>query len=558
MNRDIVFTGEREVTFHKVLWSDNERSLALCLGFTYDVEQSTIKCDMTVTNKISLIEFLKEAFSGVWTRPTEAQFKEKVVQHIDAVYNQLENIFTEEVLPKLGYQDKLYEHQREALFLTLKKRFNFLAYEQGTGKTLIGASISKMLSIKRTLIICPASLKYNWLKELAGPVSKFNELYISLLDANKARTIKAFQERFVICNYESLGKHMDHILSSSIGHIIIDEAVRIKSTSTFNHKWCAKIIEANPSAKVTMLSGSPVRNRINDLFAYLKIVGHPIGSNYAAFVREYTISSKSRQGGLRITGAKHTDKLWREISNFFLRKKKEDCLDLPAKVFSKLHFSMDDYKAEYDHAVREALEKSGKSNLNSCIHSINKVTSKAKLKGIIEFAESILENDEKVVIFSGYTSIVEELEAHFGSACVMINGSVDSLKRSEYVERFMTDPTCKVFIGNTLAAGMGLTLTIASNMIFCDFPFSPADLVQAEDRIHRIGQTKSVNIFYAMANGSVDEHLYQLIADKAHDAAKVIDNKSIDISSDNLAEVLISKLREQYGIPERILDGQEE
>src|SRR3990172_10473628 len=99
-------------------------------------------------------------------------------------------------------------------------------------------------------------------------------MYISLLDANKARTIRAFQERFLICNFESLEKHMKHILSSPVDHIIIDEAVKIKSTSTNNHKMCAKIIEANSNAKVTMLSGFPIRNRVNDLYAYLRIAGH--------------------------------------------------------------------------------------------------------------------------------------------------------------------------------------------------------------------------------------------------------------------------------------------
>lgn len=549
MLKDIVFTGDREITFHKTLWADAELSLARCLSFRHEMEHSKIICDLSVTNKTSVIEFIKESFQKVWNHPSEEAFKNELLARIDEIYGQMYDLFAEHVLSRLGYEEKLYAHQKESLFLGVKKRHNFYALEQGLGKTVIAGSISKMLKFKRTLIICPASLKHNWLKELCGPVSQFNELYFSMLDSNKARTFRAFQERFVICNFDSLEKHMPHILSGPIDHIIIDEATAIKSTSTNRFKRCEQIIKANPNAKVTFLSGTPVRNRINDIFAYLKITGHPLGENYSHFLREYTISSKGRGDQLKITGAKNTDALWRQLSNFMIRKRKEECLDLPDKIYGRLHFNLDDYKEEYDKAVREVLEKSGKSNLNSSVHSINIVTSKAKLKGVIEFAESIIEQGEKVVIFTGYTEIINALEAHFGNSCVMINGSVHSLERSNRVERFMTDESCMVFLGNTIAAGTGLTLTVASNMIFCDFPFSPADLVQAEDRLHRISQKKAVNIYYAMATESIDEHLYQLIAEKAHDAAKVIDNTSGDFGSQNVSEVLISALREKYNIP---------
>lgn len=557
MLKDIQFICDHELIMHKQLWSQNEVALARCLNFTHDENESTIKCDLTVTSEVSIIEFIKESFPRVWNHPSEVEFKEWLLMNLDSQYSRMQEIFHDNILSKLGYEDKLYHHQKDSLFLGLNKRCNFYALEQGLGKTLIAGSISKMLSIRRTVIICPASLKHNWMRELCGPVSKFNEMYFSLLDASKARTIKAFQERFVICNFDSLEKWMDHILSQPIGHIIIDEATNIKSTSTNRFKRVEQIVKANPNAKVSLLSGTPVRNRINDLFAYLKISDHPLGVNYAHFLREYTISSKGRGNSIRITGAKNTDLLWKQLSNFVIRKRKEECLDLPSKIYGRLHFGLDDYKEEYNKAVKEALENSGKTNLNSCVHSINIVTSKAKLSGVIEFAENIIDQGEKVVIFTGYTEIILALENHFKEKCVLINGSVNSLERSNRVDRFMTDETCMVFLGNTLAAGTGLTLTVASNMIFCDLPFSPADLVQAEDRLHRISQTKAVNIYYAMAIGSIDDHLYSIIADKAHDASKVIDNHSGDFVNQNVSEILISKLREQYNVPEPIYDGED-
>ena len=701
--QDISFTGTYEITMHKLKWADNEIALAKCINFKHSIESSTVVCDLTVTSKTAILEFIKESFQSVWGSPAQANFKAGLLEQIDKRYDTMRMLFDTTFLIKLGYQEKLFIHQKDTLFESFKKQHNFYALEQGLGKTIIAGSLSKMLSIRRTLIICPASLKHNWYKELCGPVTQFNQMYFSILDANRHRTIKAFQERFVICNFDSLEKHMDHILSSEIGHIIIDECfppntpittdkgvltigyivenkiscnalsfdslnnvysykpvtnyfkkelknkivkikheygelictedhkiwtkngfkrakellendsvqilfknggqtengnfkfvrvesvevlergsgqqytelcpenyvydievadnhnyfannvlvsncVAIKSTSTGRFKMCEKIVKANPNAKVTLLSGTPVRNRVNDIYAYLRITNHALGHNYAHFLREYTISQKGRGNQVRITGAKNTDVLWRQISNFMIRKRKEDCLDLPDKIYGKLHFDLNDYKAEYDKAVKEALEQSGKTSLNSSVHSINIVTSKAKVKGVIEFAESIIDQGEKVVIFTGYTDIIHTLQDHFGDKCVMINGSVHSEERMNRVDRFMTDDTCMVFIGQTLAAGTGLTLTVASNMIFCDFPFSPADLVQAEDRCHRISQKKAVNIFYAVADESIDDHLYDLICQKAHDASKVIDNHSGDFINQNIQEMLISKLREQTAI----------
>lgn len=546
--QDISFTGTYEITMHKLKWADNEIALAKCINFKHSIESSTVVCDLTVTSKTAILEFIKESFQSVWGSPAQANFKAGLLEQIDKRYDTMRMLFDTTFLIKLGYQEKLFIHQKDTLFESFKKQHNFYALEQGLGKTIIAGSLSKMLSIRRTLIICPASLKHNWYKELCGPVTQFNQMYFSILDANRHRTIKAFQERFVICNFDSLEKHMDHILSSDIGHIIIDECVSIKSTSTGRFKMCEKIVKANPNAKVTLLSGTPVRNRVNDIYAYLRITNHALGHNYAHFLREYTISQKGRGNQVRITGAKNTDVLWRQISNFMIRKRKEDCLDLPDKIYGKLHFDLNDYKAEYDKAVKEALEQSGKTSLNSSVHSINIVTSKAKVKGVIEFAESIIDQGEKVVIFTGYTDIIHTLQDHFGDKCVMINGSVHSEERMNRVDRFMTDDTCMVFIGQTLAAGTGLTLTVASNMIFCDFPFSPADLVQAEDRIHRITAKKACNIYYSIAEGSIDEDLYDLICQKAHDASKVIDNHSGDFINQNIQEMLISKLREQTAI----------
>jgi len=131
---------------------------------------------------------------------------------------------------------------------------------------------------------------------------------------------------------------------------------------------------------------------------------------------------------------------------------------------------------------------------------------------------------------------------------ISIYGGVDSYERSVRVKKFMEDDNCKVFVANTIAGGSGLTLTKASKMVFVDFPFSPADLAQAEARIYRIGQQRPISIYYAIANDSIDEHIYSIIVDKAHDANTLIDGNANEneIGSEKFSDMLISELRKKY------------
>jgi len=331
--------------------------------------------------------------------------------------------------------------------------------------------------------------------------------------------------------------------------ILVSNCHQIKNVNTSRFKVVRHIMDKNPDARITLLSGTPIKNRVNDMFAYLKIIGHPLGANYTQFLREYTISQKGR-GGDKITGAKNTNDLWVKMSNFMLRKRLDDCVDLPDKIYNRIYFELEDYQKEYDEAVYEALENSGKTQLSSSVHTINIVTAKSKLKGIIELAENILENGEKVTIFSSYKEPLRILEQHFKDKCVLIDGSVPSHERGVLVEKFKNDDECCVFLGNMAAAGVGINLVSSSNMILTNFPLTPSELYQTIARLHRIGQTKKVNIWYTICKDTIDENLFNLIAQKAMDANAVVDNLTVDTEYSNIQDVLFKELREKYNIPE--------
>lgn len=549
MLKDIDISIQNKVIMQKRLWSDQELALAKCFWFDINIEASTITADMRMTTRTSIVEFLNIAFPRVMTNPSEEDFKDKVLTKIDFDIYLMREEFNNTTLKNLGYESKLYSHQSEALFEMRNKKSNLLAFEMGTGKTKTAASISKMFKLRRTLIICPSIVKWNWFNDLTDHITGFNQMYFTILDSSARKTMKAFQERFVIVNLESAIKNMGHILSLPIDHIIIDECHALKNVASRRFKIVKHIMDKNPDARVTLLSGTPIKNRVNDMFAYLKLTGHPLGSNYTQFLREYTISQKGR-GGDKITGAKNTNDLWVKMSNFMLRKRLDDCVDLPDKIYNRIYFELEDYQKEYDEAVFEALENSGKTQLSSSVHTINIVTAKSKLKGIIELAENILENGEKVTIFSSYKEPLRILEQHFKDKCVLIDGSVPSHERGVLVEKFKNDEECCVFLGNMAAAGVGINLVSSSNMILTNFPLTPSELYQTIARLHRIGQTKKVNIWYTICKDTIDENLFNLIAQKAMDANAVVDNLTADTEYSNIQDVLFKELREKYNIPE--------
>lgn len=531
--------NNNSVLFHKKLYHESEIILAKCFGFDIDIDTGIIEAKINQTAKRSLFEFIKLAFKNFSESPLEEERRNKFYEQLTQIYTTYNTIVDEEINKKLPYHEKLYYHQKDTLKESYFKQYNFYALSMGMGKTIISASMSRLHQYKRTVIMCPAAVKFNWFSDLKS--FGFNELYFSIMDSRKSRNIRAFNERFVILNYDIINNFSKELLSAPIDHFIFDEAHALKNHNTQRYKNLAKIVAANPKARITFLSGSPIKNRVNDMFAYLKLINHELGSSYKRFLDEYTISTTGSRG-TQIKGGRNLQDLQIKMSNLMIRKTKEQCLDLPEKIFLQYKYEMADYRAEYDKVIEELSQQKSVSSLTGNLHSLNIITSKAKIPGIIEIAENIIEEGRKVVIFGGYTDPIETLANHFGKACVVITGSVDSFTRQQHVEKFHNDPDCTVFIGNMLAAGVGINLTNASDVIFINFPFSPADLYQAMDRLHRIGQKSSVNVHYTFCEDSVDEHIYDIIVDKEKDINALIDKGKEVMIRDNITQLLISKL----------------
>lgn len=537
--KDIELYEDGRVVFQKKMYHDSEIVLAKCYNFSIDFETGTIIAMIGFTFKKAIYHFIKLAFKSFSEALDNEVRRNDFYSRLDAMYDLKDDSVTAIMKNSLPYYDKFYKHQMDTIKESFYQKHTFLALDMGLGKTLCSASLSRMMPAECTVIVCPAAVKWNWFRDLTA--WGFNELFFTILDSTKRRTITALNERFVVVNYDIIGKFENYLITRNVKHFIFDEAHYIKNHNTARFKAIKKMMDHYPDAKVTFLSGSPVANRVNDVFAYLKLINHELGHSYKKFLTEFTVTTSGR-GGERVTGGKNLQDLNMKLANFMIRKTKEECLDLPGKIFLSYRFELDDYREEYDKIIEEMSQRKEFKNLNSDLHSLNILTSKAKLPGIKELAETIIESGKKVVIFGSYREPINELQEYFGERCVKIDGSVDSYTRDQHIQRFHSDPECTVFLGNMRAAGVGINLTNSSDVIFLNFPFTVAELYQATDRCDRIGQTKAVNVHYTFCDESIDEYIYEIIVDKEKDINALIDQGKEAVLRENTTQILIKKL----------------
>lgn len=543
-----LINNDTQVRFEKKLWHPTELVLAKCYGFHMDIGTGVITANIQETNKQAMFEFIRIAFKNFSEAISEENRRNKFYERMEVTYSFYENNALSLMAEKLPYFQKLYAHQKEGVGFGLMHRVNFLAFEMRLGKSITSASLTRILNIKRTVIICPAIAKWGWFRDLTNDPWGFNELYFTMLDSAKSKSFKALQERFIIINFDILAKFKDYILSDEVGHFIIDECHRIKNRFSDRSKVIQEIVDRYPNAKITLLSGTPIPNRFNDLFNYFKIAGHPLGESYKKFTDEYTIKTASR-GGEKVTGAKNIQDLKIKMANFMLVKKMDDCFDMPEDVVSRYTFDFDDYRDEYNAIIEEMAKEKNMAALRGHVHSINIITCKAKMKGMIQAIEDIIEEKGKVVVFGSYKEPFKILEEYFGARALKVDGTTNSFDRDRYKREFWSNPEKQVFLGQYLAAGEALDLSIASDVFHINFPFTPRELRQAQFRCkHPEKKNQHLRIHYTFAKDSIDENLYNLLVSKERDINQLMDGKEI-MEMEKIEEILIKQLLNRDELP---------
>jgi SWI/SNF-related matrix-associated actin-dependent regulator 1 of chromatin subfamily A len=300
------------------------------------------------------------------------------------------------------------------------------------------------------------------------------------------------------------------------------------------------------------MSGTLATNRPEELFVPLNLLEPREFYNWTYYANRYC-GANSYNGWLT-RGATHVNELHHRIQPLLLRRKKEDVLkDLPPKLYSVVPIEIEN-RAEYRKAELQFVDwlvnRHGASKARSAMiaEALTKLTylkslvAEGVLKPTIQWISDFLTSTErKLVVFGIHTTLVTGIYEHFRDIAVMIDGSISTEKRMPIVDQFQNNPKVRLFVGNIQAAGVGITLTAASDVMVCEFPWTPGVLDQCLDRLHRIGQKNQVMVYYLAARQTIEEKVVSALSEKRKVLAKLLDGKPVEKQQQNVIDYLISQ-----------------
>jgi hypothetical protein len=377
---------------------------------------------------------------------------------------------------------------------------------------------------KKVLIICPASLKINWQRE----IENYSDKKVLIVEGKKwGSTFDYYIINYdIIKNYHSmesvaLGEEIRQpILKEKFDLVIIDEAHMISNPTAQRTKLINDIVEKIP--KVWLLSGTPMTSRPINYYNILKIVNSPIALNWQSYVKRYCGGYQFTVNGKKIWntgGATNLDELRERTKNLVLRRMKTDILDLPDKIITPIFLDLKStfYDEELEDFMRITNENKNKESLSITINRLMKVRqviAYEKVEYTSEIIDRCLEQGKKVIVFTNFTMTLDMLHEKYKKNSVVLDGRMSKEKRQQSVDRFQSEDKVKIFISNIIAGGVGITLTAAEVVIMNDLSFVPAHHSQAEDRAFRYGQKKNVMVYYPIFENTMEKIVYNILNKK--------------------------------------------
>lgn len=503
---------------------------------------------------------------------------------------------------------RLFPHQKEGVQFLLTRKKCILADSMGLGKTSTLSVAAIEGNFDSTVIICPASLKTNWKKELMwyvpekditiiesiaqktkGELEEFLGYSVGKSNKKKEELLEEayFQgkwqnNRFVIVNYDILdefyeipkswakkavadaheGSPLLKYIYNKKSLIVIDEAHKLSNSTSKRYKIIKDLIKRGNPEDIFLATGTPVTNNPQNLFCLLALIKHPLSNDWNYYMEHYCgaikipakgekekwtnlflkrvgkatwydLSSDEkdklktfiRDNAKMITIAKdltNLDELKEMISDVYMRRIKEDMEGMVKKTIHEIYYDLTPSQLMEYETLWDEYEAAQKEN------NPEKVINKDLLEGAIyrrylsnamvpyteKLVDEIIAKGEKIVVFCCFDEELYALKEYYGDKCVIYNGKMNAKQKDAAVEKFMNDNTTMVFIGNLIAAGVGITLTRASNLVFNDLSYVPGDNQQGIDRICRIGQTKDCDIYIQIFRKTQYENIWNIVMKK--------------------------------------------
>ena len=465
--------------------------------------------------------------------------------------------------PGKQFRGTLMDFQREGLDFLIKSYGNaLLADEMGLGKTV--QTLAYLASVKRTfpaLIVAPLVTLNNWQREIEKFLKRksrngriVEDWYPSSVLIRTGRCQDLGKYDFYIINYDLLHKRLDDLSKLNIRTIVCDEVQHLRSKSTKKYE-AVKKLAALESVKYRIgLSGTPIYNRGSEIWPIIDILRPGLLGTFDEFCQYFCyVNEKGKAVVLENKRASLGEELRKHV---MLRRKKSDVLkELKEKVRYKEFIDSDInyYYGELD-KIWKKLEEEQKiattafdkfSSYKRAIQSERQAAGFAKAPHVIEFVKNIMEIEESVVVFCHHKAIHELLHRSLAeySPSSIIGGQTDK-DRQQNIDRFQNGET-KLMVAGLRAGNVGINLSRARYVIFAELDWSPAIHRQGEDRLHRIGQKNTVFAYYLIGNGTLDDHVANVLVDKSYEIDAIMDDKIETFENKEKAELILAQIHDK-------------
>src|SRR5215213_7429530 len=440
----------------------------------------------------------------------------------------------------------LYDFQaRGAVFLACRAR-SILGDDMGLGKTPQTMAAIELLArergVSRVLVVAPASVKYQW----EGEIRKFTDRSVQVVEGLKdAREEQYTQDAFYkLVNYEQVVRDLDLINAWRPDLVVLDEAQRIKNWESKTSRAVKKL----QSRYAIVLTGTPLENRLEELYSIVQFVDDRRFGPAFQFLHEHRVLDD--EGNLK--GYRNLDKIREKLAPIFLRRTRGEVLtQLPDRTDNTLFVELaEEQRGPYEEqrgTLARLLQKNYLTdldrkrilasvvNLRTICDSLFLYDKETRVSPKLdEFAELVPElvGEHKLVVFSQWETMAMEaakvLDA-LGVGYVLLHGGLPGKERKAVLERFQTDPACKVFL-STDAGGTGLNLQTADTVVNLELPWNPAVLEQRVARVHRMGQDRPVRVVHLVTRNSIEERVLKVVEQKRALFSGLFDGDTDEVS----------------------------
>lgn len=464
-----------------------------------------------------------------------------------------------------GLGGELMPFQKAGVNYVLKAgRRCFIADDMGTGKTAQALAALHATDAFPAVIVCPASVKLPWRDHVRGPAPGAPDGWLPgrtvlVLEGRKPRPLPSAVS-VVVVNYDVLPWWLDTLRAIEPRAVIFDESHLLKSPQAKRTKAAIALADAVPEGGLKLnLSGTAVLNNPTEIGSQLRAIGR--------------LDEFGGYAGLR--KRRSAAKLNAELrGTCFVRRTKDQVMpELPEKRIARVPVELSN-RSEYERVERDVIrwlvdqveltdsiahlpEDEQRSRIRERqsetawkamraqrlvqLNALRQVCAKGKLRAATSWIGDFLHStDEKLVLFATHVAIQRELRHHYADAAQVL-GEDDASQRNDEIQRFQNDPACRLIVCSLQAAGVGITLTAASNVAFLELGWTPALHDQAEDRLHRIGQKGNVVAWYLLAENTIDDDMHALLESKRAVVSATLDGKA-STRDENIIDELEARL----------------